>query len=94
MKKLTLSIFTAALVVASAPAFADQPTGSEIAKTNSGADTAGTINNLVGRYSSQVIQNGQAIGGNHGSTIDNTTSAGSRSDLVQGLLHPDKVMPH
>jgi hypothetical protein len=84
MKKITLTTLAAVLALASAPAFADQPTGSYVFKSNNGADTqalsAGTIDNKVGAASAQIIQNGQFVSGQA------QAYPGSRADIVQGLL--------
>ena len=85
MKKLTLSILATALVVASAPAFADQPNGTFVFKSNNGADANNGINNQVGQLSSRIIQNGQFVSGNCNCGIDQTTTPGSRADAVHLL---------
>jgi hypothetical protein len=54
MRKLTLSILAAALVVASAPAFADQPNGSVIVKTNNGNGSNGNV--CVGDHPERPIR--------------------------------------
>jgi hypothetical protein len=89
MKKLTLSTLVAALVVASAPAFADQPNGT-LASATKPNDT-NSNGSAVGQSSSQYIQNGQFISGNcncyPGQTWSNqTTSPGSRAANIQGYL--------
>jgi hypothetical protein len=86
MKKLTLSTLAAALAIAAAPAMAGQPDGSFVFKSNNGADAAHTIDNQIGNLSSRIIQNGQFVSGNCGCGIDQTTSPGSRADIVQSLL--------
>jgi hypothetical protein len=81
MKKLTLSILATALVVASAPAFADQPNGVPFpTNTNNGGGSNG---NVEGVNASAIIQNGQFVSGNRG-PYDQTTSGGSRADAVHG----------
>lgn len=82
MKKLTLSILATALVVASAPAFADPPNGSLIYKSNNGKDTQALANsslgNKVGDASAQIIQNGQFV--------SQQAQSGQRAANVQQLL--------
>ena len=85
MKKLTLSILATALVVASAPAFADPPNGTFVFKSNNGADANNGINNQVGQLSSRIIQNGQFVSGNCNCGIDQTTTPDSRADIVRQL---------
>jgi hypothetical protein len=89
MKKFSFSILAAALVVASAPAFADQPNGT-LATATKPNDTKSN-GSAVGQSSSQYIQNGQFISGNcncyPGQTwSDQTTSPGSRAAGNQELL--------
>ena len=79
MRKLTLSILAAALVVASAPAFADQPNGQWVPNTNNGNGSKG---NVEGVNASAIIQNGQFVSGNCGCGIDQTTGPGTRADAV------------
>ena len=75
MRKLTLSILAAALVVASTPAFADQPTPGAVApNTNNGNGSNG---NSEGQGASALIQNGQLVRGQ--------AQSGQRSDLVHGM---------
>jgi hypothetical protein len=81
----------AALAVPSA-ALADEPNG-EFAPNLNPPSATGELSNTefkgsaMGFYSSRIIQNGEFIGGNHGGQkYDNTTSAGSRSDIVQSTL--------
>ena len=83
MRKLTLSVLAAALVVASAPAFADQPNGTLIVKTNNGNGSNG---NVEGVNASKIIQNGQFVSGNCGCGVDQTTGAGTRADAVHSQL--------
>ena len=68
MKKIVFSALVATLAFASAPAFADQPNGELIFKTNNGNNGNGNSNsgsngNAVGQASSQIIQNGQFVSG-------------------------------
>ena len=73
MRKLTLSILAAALVVASAPAFADPPNGQYVTNTNNGNGSKG---NVEGVNASAIIQNGQFV--------KEQAQSGQRSDLVHG----------
>jgi len=69
-----------------APAFAAEPDGTFV--PNPGGNTA-SIENDVGRLSAQIIQNGQFVSGNCGTScggIDQTTTPASRADEVLGLL--------
>jgi hypothetical protein len=67
-----------------APALAAEPDGTFIFKSNTDYTT---IDNLVGQYSAQIIQNGQFVSGNCGGCgIDQTTTPGSRAAAVQALL--------
>jgi hypothetical protein len=80
VKKLTLSTLAVALAFAAAPAFAAQPDGSYVFKSNNGNDTqaAGAIDNAVGQDSAQIIQNGQFVSGQ--------ATSGNRAATVQSLL--------
>ena len=71
MKKLTLSTLAAALVLASASAFAGQPTGNYVPNTNNGNGSNG---NIEGKNASAIIQNGQFV--------KEQAQSGARSDLV------------
>ncbi len=58
------------VVLSTGFAFADQPNGTFQFKDNTTYDQK----NPVGRYSSQIKQNGQFVGGNHGGeAYDQTT---------------------
>jgi hypothetical protein len=72
-----------ALAAFAAPAFAAEPDGSFVFKDN-GKDYT-SIDNLVGQYSAQIIQNGQFVSGNCDCGTDQTTTPGSRADAVQAL---------
>ena len=75
-----------AVAAFAAPALAEGPDGSLVA--NSGLANSGTtIDNLIGQYSARIIQNGQFVSGNcNNCGIDQTTTPGSRADLVQDIL--------
>jgi hypothetical protein len=80
--KYTSILATAAVVAGLAtPALAGEPTGTYNFKTNGTYDQS----NVIGRDSSQITQNGQFVGGNHGAVGDQTTDPGSRAAIVQGL---------
>ena len=87
MSKLFLASVVA-LVLSTAGGIAAEPTGT--VQTNDNAKSQGST---VGVYSSQVKQNGQVIGGNHGSTMDQTTEPGSRAEEVQGILKSERKRP-
>jgi hypothetical protein len=82
MKKLTFATLAAALALAAVPALAGAPDGTLVFKSNNGNDnhayTTGTIDNLVGAASAQIIHNGQFV--------SDQAQAGSRADTVQTLL--------
>jgi hypothetical protein len=80
MKRTLVSCL--ALAAFAAPAFAAEPDGSFVFKDNKDYTS---IENLVGQYSAQIIQNGQFVSGNCDCGIDQTISPGSRADAVQAL---------
>jgi hypothetical protein len=73
----------AALVVPTA-AMAGAPDGSFNFKDNGGARSENA--SVIGELSSRITQNGQFVAGNGASAYDQTTSPGSRADIVQNLL--------
>jgi hypothetical protein len=80
MKRIIISCL--ALAAFAAPAFAAEPTGLFIFKDNT--DYA-SIENLIGKNSAQIIQNGQFVSGNCDCGIDQTKEPGSRAAAVQAL---------
>lgn len=72
--KSVISVLVALCVASPAAAFEWQ------FKDNTSYDQT----NLVGRYSAQITHNGEATSGNTGE-VDQTTYAGSRGDIVQGV---------
>jgi hypothetical protein len=98
MKKIVFSALVTALAFASAPAFADQPNGELIFKTNNGNNGQGNSNSgsngsAVGKASSQIIQNGQFVSGTadvdaayNCQATSCTGVPGSRAEQVHELL--------
>lgn len=82
MRRIIIAGIAASFLTIPSVAAADQPDGSFVFKGNATYDQG----NLVGRYSSQITQNGQFVGGNKFAGIDQTTTPGSRADAVQALL--------
>jgi len=81
MKRSLIALVTIAAFAG--PAVAGEPTGDFVFKDNKDYTS---IDNLVGQYSAQIIQNGQFVGsGNNNLGIDQTTTPGSRADAVQAL---------
>jgi hypothetical protein len=80
MKRIVIALVAVAGFVA--PALAGEPDGTFIFKTNTDYTT---IDNLVGQYSAQIIQNGQFVSGNCGGCGDQTTTPGSRAAAVQAI---------
>jgi hypothetical protein len=84
MMKFTIACV--AVAAFAAPALAEGPDGSVVYK---GPGEYNQIENLVAQYSARIIQNGQFVSGNCepvcSGVADQTTYAGSRVDLVQGL---------
>jgi hypothetical protein len=80
MRLITFAAAAIAAAVLGTPSWADQPDGTFVFKENSNSQGSN-----VGTASSQIIQNGQFVGGNHESGMDQTTYPGSRADEVQGL---------
>jgi hypothetical protein len=66
-----------AVCLSAAPSFAAAPNGSFVWNNN-----ANSQGNCVGVLSSRIIQNGQFVSGNGAPGFDQTTSPGSRADLV------------
>ena len=91
MKRILISCV--ALAAFAAPAFAAEPNGEFIFKDNRPDDYT-SIDNLVGQYSAQIIQNGQFVSGNcdcsfpwdPATPADQTTSPGSRADIVHDSM--------
>jgi hypothetical protein len=81
MKKLAICVLAASSLIPVA-ALAAPPNGSFVFKDNTTYDQRC----LVGRFSSQISQNGQFVGGNNDVGIDQTTYPGSRADAVQALI--------
>jgi hypothetical protein len=81
MKRIMIACV--AMAAFAAPALAGEPDGTFVFKTNTDYTT---IDNLIGQYSAQIIQNGQFVSGNCNCGIDQTTAPGSRADAVQALL--------
>ncbi len=79
---MKLSLIAISIALLAAPVLAAQPDGNYNFKDNQTYDQK----NLVGAYSSQITQNGQFVGGNHDSGMDQTTAPGSRADAVQAIL--------
>jgi hypothetical protein len=79
MKRIIIACV--AIAAFAAPAFAAEPNGEFIFKDNKDYKS---IENLIGQYSAQIIQNGQFVSGNDG-TYDQTTTPGSRAAAVQAL---------
>jgi hypothetical protein len=80
MKRLMISCV--ALAALAAPAFAEQPDGTYTIKDNHNT----SIENALGFNSSAITQNGQFVSGNcepFCQIPDQTTTPGSRADLVQ-----------
>ena len=84
MRKLIITAASIAVLAAPTAAMAAQPAGAFNFKDNGGAN--GNNASIIGQLSSQINQNGQFVGGNKFSSLDQTTAPGSRSDLVQALL--------
>ncbi len=78
-----LAIACVAVLAFAVPGFAAEPDGTFVMKDNTEYTK---IDNLVGQYSAQIIQNGQFVSGNCDCGIDQTTYPGSRADEVQALL--------
>ena len=81
MMKFTIACV--AVAAFAAPALAEGPDGAFVYKDNTEYTK---IENLVGQYSAQIIQNGQFVSGNCDCGIDQTTTPGSRADAVQAVL--------
>jgi hypothetical protein len=91
MKYTSILATAAVLVGLAAPALAGAPAGTYSFKsngTNSPDNNTATSSHgsVIGVDSSQITQNGQFVGGNHGASTDQTTGAGTRSAIVQSLL--------
>jgi hypothetical protein len=83
MKKFIVAGMAVAMLAVPAAASADTPDG-----TYTVAPKANENASEVGKQSSQIKQNGQFVSGNgeNLSLVDQTTTPGSRADIVQGLL--------
>jgi hypothetical protein len=81
---MKFTIACVAVAAFAAPAFADQPNG-VLWPFKDNTDYT-KIDNLVGQYSAQIIQNGQFASGNCNCGIDQTTAPVGRADVVQGVL--------
>lgn len=80
---MKLSLIAISIALLATPVLAAQPDGNFNFKTNQTYDQK----NLIGSYSSQITQNGQFVGsGDNNLGIDQTTTPGSRADLVQAIL--------
>ena len=79
MRKFIVTAVAATALAVPALASADAPDGTWTLapKTNANASS-------IGYQSSQITQNGQYVSGNGLSSIDQTTTPGSRADAVQG----------
>jgi hypothetical protein len=80
MKRIMIALI--AVAGFAAPALASEPDGQFIFKSNTDYKT---IDNLIGQYSAQIIQNGQFVSGNCDCGIDQTSAPGSRAATVQAI---------
>lgn len=79
MRKFILAAATVATLAVPTAAMADAPNGQFVFKSNEASQ-----GNSIGVQSSQIKQNGQFVGsGNNALGIDQTTTPGSRADIVQ-----------
>jgi|tagenome__1003787_1003787.scaffolds.fasta_scaffold20613869_2 hypothetical protein len=84
MRKIIIVAASFAALVVPSAAMAAAPDGQYNFKANDGARSDNA--SIIGELSSQITQNGQFVGGNKFSSIDQTTSPGSRAAAVQSLL--------
>ena len=84
LQKFIITAVAVTALAVPALASADAPDGNFNFKANGGARSANA--SLVGEYASQITQNGQYVSGNGLSSIDQTTTPGSRAAIVQALL--------
>jgi hypothetical protein len=83
MRKLIIIAASVAALAVPTAAMAAAPDGSFNFKDNSSAQNENA--SIIGKLSSQITQNGQFVSGQVPG-YDQTTSPGSRADIVQGLL--------
>ena len=81
MRKLVTALTVVGALAVPAISSAAAPDGSFVFKDN----VTYNQGNLVGQYSSRIIQNGQFVSGQV-AAYDQTTYPGSRADAVQLLL--------
>ena len=85
MRKLIIAIASIAALAVPTAAMAAAPNGQFNFKANGGAQSDNASS--IGQQSSQIKQNGQFVSGQDNAwSIDQTTTPGSRAELVQTAL--------